>query len=247
MSDEAKEVQPKADGVVAGEVREGAGEGAREGGGAGVREAPSATVGERLLGLIVDVLKLGMVVLAALSGRSCLIDHYVIPSGSMIPTLLEQDRVVVFKAAYGLRVPFTHVELARFEEPGRGDVIVFSSPTDDTTFIKRVVGLPGDIVEVRDGRVYLNGELVRFEEGSVARGEPIEMLEGKAHRVQVEDDGGPDFGPTKVPAESFFMLGDNRGNSQDSRSWGFLPRARVLGHALRIYYRSGTGFVWSPL
>ena len=195
-------------------------------------------------GIIKDIVQISIFVLLALVFRSVLLDHYVIPSGSMIPTLLEGDRVVVSKISYGLRVPFTSWWILRWDAPERGDIIVFSAPTDGSTFIKRVVGLPGDTVAVRNGMVIINGQKMPFSE----TGNGItEDLEGVLHEVRLSGMGGPDFGPEKIPDEYYFMLGDNRGNSQDSRFWGFLDQKLLLGHAARIYYRSNGGFQWQPL
>lgn len=195
-------------------------------------------------GVVKDIIQISIFVLLALVFRSVLLDHYVIPSGSMIPTLLEGDRVIVSKISYGLRVPFSSWWLLRWDAPKRGDVIVFSAPTDGTTFIKRVVGLPGDSVAVRNGMVIINGQKMPFSEANNAI---TEDLEGVLHEVRLSGMGGPDFGPEKIPDEYYFMLGDNRGNSQDSRFWGFLDQKLLLGHAMRIYYRTKGGFEWQPL
>jgi signal peptidase I len=214
--------------------------------------AASDSTASHIRGFINDLTRMAIVVVLALAARSSLLDHYVIPSGSMIPTLMLQDRVVVLKAFYGLRVPFTTVELLRFTEPARGDVMVFSSPTDGTTFIKRVVAVPGDVIAVRSGRLILNGEPVPLAQAPGERW-PLEMLPGKDHQISLEEFGGPDFGPKTVPADSYLMIGDNRGNSQDSRSWGFLSRDRILGKAVRIYYRPESDsfrfdwFRWAPM
>jgi len=221
-------------------------------GATGSTGAAGDSTASHLRGFINDLTRMAIVVVLALAARSSLLDHYVIPSGSMIPTLMLQDRVVVLKAFYGLRVPFTTVELLRFAEPARGDVMVFSSPTDGTTFIKRVVAVPGDVIAVRSGRLILNGEPVPLAQAPGERW-PLEMLPGKDHLISLEEFGGPDFGPRTVPADSYLMIGDNRGNSQDSRSWGFLSRDRILGKAVRIYYRPESDsfrfdwFRWAPM
>lgn len=196
-------------------------------------------------GFVKDIFQIALFVLIALVFRSILLDHYVIPSGSMIPTLMEGDRVVVSKISFGLRAPFTSFWLFRWSSPKRGDIVVFSAPTDGTTFIKRVVGVPGDVVAVRNGTVIINGTRMKINEDG--EGKFVEDLGGVKHRVMLNSMGGPDFGPAEVPDGHYFMLGDNRGNSQDSRFWGFLSEDLLLGYALRIYYRSEEGFSWQPL
>ena len=193
-----------------------------------------------------DYLQLALVVLLAFAVRSTLVDHYVIPSASMVPTLMGGDRVFVFKAAYSLRFPFTHWHIVGWKDPQRGDIIVFASPTDGTTFIKRIVGLPGETVAVKRGRLSIDGREMPLADGDGTE-PPIEDLDGHPHAINLLGHGGPDFGPLQVPEGRYFMVGDNRGNSQDSRVWGFLDRDAIMGKALRIYYSSAEGFRWSPL
>jgi len=190
------------------------------------------------------IVQLAVVVLVALAARSSLADHYVIPSGSMLPTLEIRDRVFVGKSAYGLRIPFTSVVLAGEELPDRGDVAVFRSPTDGSVFIKRVVALPGDTIRVSRGRVYVNGKQTRWEK----EGEhTFEVLADRRYALRLADGGGPDQPTVTVPSDSCFVMGDNRGNSQDSRAWGFLPLKNLRGRAASVYWRSGEGFAWDPL
>ncbi len=190
------------------------------------------------------IVQLAVVVVVALAARSSLADHYVIPSGSMLPTLDIRDRVFVGKAAYGLRVPFTSITLAGAELPERGDVAVFRSPTDGSVFIKRVVAIPGDKIKVVRGRIYINGEPTRWEKKS---GRTHEILDERRYTLRLEDGGGPEQALVTVPDDACFVMGDNRGNSQDSRAWGFLPLENLRGRAIAIYWRSGEGFSWDPL
>ncbi len=190
------------------------------------------------------IVQLAVVVFVALAARSSLADHYVIPSGSMLPTLEIKDRVFVGKATYGLRVPFTSIVVAGGKLPERGDVAVFRSPTDGTVFIKRIVALPGDEIRVHRGRITLNGHPVTWErEGK----RTYEILNGRRYQLRLDDGGGPDQAPITVPEGACFAMGDNRGNSQDSRSWGFLPLKNLRGRAKAIYWHSGEGFAWDPL
>ncbi len=190
------------------------------------------------------IVQLAVVVFVALAARSSLADHYVIPSGSMLPTLEIRDRVFVGKATYGLRVPFTSITLLGEELPERGDVAVFRSPTDGSVFIKRVVALPGDTIRVSRGRIYINGRQSRWEkEGN----QTFEFVDHRKYSLRLADGGGPDQPSVTVPDDACFVMGDNRGNSQDSRAWGFLPLENLRGRAVAVYWRSGDGFAWDPL
>ena len=177
-----------------------------------------------------EYLSFGLTILLLFAARSSLADHYVVPSGSMEPTLLPGDRVIVDKHAYGFRVPFTLLKLSEGEPLARGDVVVFDSPADGTRLIKRLIALPGDLVEVKDGHVMING----------ASHDP-------ATRLNLELGGGPDLAPTRVPGGQVLVLGDARGNSRDSRYFGFVPQSGIYAKAVRVYYRSEAGFVWLPL
>jgi signal peptidase I len=171
--------------------------------------------------------------------RASLADHYVVPSGSMEPTVEVGDRVVVSKAAYGLRLPFSDVWITRWTEPHRGDVVVLESPEGGTILLKRVIGKPGDTVTVRDGAVAING--VKIE----ADGRQ-EDIDGKRHAISLASGGGPDFGPTTLPPGRFLVMGDNRGNSRDGRMFGLVDGVTILGRAEKIYYGAG-GFSWKDL
>lgn len=185
-------------------------------------------------------------------------EPYVIPSGSMIPTLLIHDHILVNKFSYGVHLPFATSWLVRFAPPRRGDVIVFRSVDDSGVFlIKRVIGLPGDEIRISvDGLISINGQPVprrMLSEGEILEylkdrpnGEREEMLERFDFYLEKLDDRehveirsrlspGRAQGPYKVPAGSLFMMGDNRDNSSDSRVWGTLPIDRVLGRASLIW------------
>jgi signal peptidase I len=169
-------------------------------------------------------------VFAMLVARSSFADHYVVPSGSMEQTLFPGDRVVVDKRAYGLRVPFTLLKLTQGEAPARGDVIIFDAPDDGTRLIKRIVAVGGDRLEVRHGHVFVNGRL----------GDQRAALE-------LRQGGGPDVAPVRVPAGQVFAMGDFRGNSRDSRFFGFVREDQIYARAARVYYRAGEGFIWKEL
>ena len=165
-----------------------------------------------------------------LAARSSFADHYVVPSGSMEQTLFPGDRVVVDKHAYGVRVPFTLLKITHGDAPARGDVIVFDAPDDGTRLIKRVVAVGGDLLEVRDGHVFING-----------------LLSDTKATLELRSGGGPDVGPVRVPAGRVFVMGDYRGNSRDSRYFGFVREDEIYARAWRVYYRAGEGLTWKQL
>lgn len=166
----------------------------------------------------------------ALVTRSSLADQYVVPSGSMEPTVAVGDHVLVSKIAYGLRVPGTHQWLAVGSGPERGDVVVLDSPEEPVVLLKRVVAVPGDWVEVRGGVVRIDGQ---------RRDLPLGSLDGRGPLASLDDGPGSDFGPARVPDGQVLVLGDHRGNSRDGRSFGFVPRERVLGRVERVAFRGG--------
>lgn len=176
-------------------------------------------------------------------GRSSFADHYRVPSGSMSPTVEVGDHVIVEKLAYGLRVPLTHDYLVRTGEPHRGDVVVLDSPSDDIVLLKRIVAVPGDRVAVRGGRLFIDENPVPIE----LHGDQWYEREGqRLHPIDLSMGGGPDFGPVTVPADSYLVLGDNRGNSKDGRFFGWVARSRILGRAEGIIWRNG-GPTWRAL
>jgi signal peptidase I len=181
------------------------------------------------------ITELIVIVMVVLLIRVFVAQAYNIPSGSMKPTLLVGDFILVNKLVY------------RFSEPKRGDIVVFKYPIDpNIDFIKRIVALPGEEVEVRNNQVFINGkplpliEVGRGEENGVRKVIYEEVLpEGIKHKVQFYEDfpfSKRDFGPVVVPPNHYFVMGDNRDNSEDSRYWGFLPRENIVGKAFVIYF-----------
>ena len=157
----------------------------------------------------------------ALFIRAFLVQAYTIPSGSMLQTVQIGDFVLVNKFVYGVKIPFTDSYAFRGSDPERGDIIVFKYPQDtNTDYIKRIVGVPGDVLEMRNKKFYRNGELVQEDY----------IQHTRAHTAY------DNFGPIKVPADSYFVMGDNRDNSLDSRDWGFVPRGYIHGKAWRLYW-----------
>ncbi len=193
-----------------------------------------------------------IVLLVALSSfRSAVADWNDVPTGSMKPTILEGDRVFVNKIAYDLKVPFTTWRLAEWDDPHRGDIVVLLSPEDGRRLIKRVIGLPGDLLTLRDNHLFVNGEPAQYEAidpAIAARLRPHqpmrrylawEELGGERHPVMVTPalhSPLEDFGPIAVPKGEYFMMGDNRDESRDSRVIGFVPRELILGQALGVAF-----------
>jgi signal peptidase I len=221
----------------------------------------------------------GPALLIVLTIRSILGEPFTIPSGSMVPTLAIGDYILVSKLSYGLRVPFTNIEILPLDEPTRGDIVVFIHPPSanpdpwcsvkrvphvlsggrlsgpeqpcTTDYIKRIIGLPGDTVEVRHDVVFVNGvEQPRVYRDNETYTDPSRGCGEDSLRAYTENLGGvehtvlqstrfeqvmEDYGPTTVPAGHYFMMGDNRDNSLDSRRWGFVPRDYIKGKAKWVW------------
>jgi signal peptidase I len=174
--------------------------------------------------------------LALFAARSTLADHYYVPTGSMIPSVEIGDRLIVNKLAYSLRVPFSDVVVAKRRGPERGDVVVLRSPENGITLLKRVAAIPGDEVAVIEGRLWINGQPVPIaREGQ----DLIERLGQSAHLVRLTAGGGPPFGPVHLGPDEYLMLGDNRGESHDGRSFGLVEGKAILGKALGVWMRDG--------
>jgi signal peptidase I len=162
------------------------------------------------------VVQVAAIAAVLFTARASLADHYVVPTGSMEPTVHVGDHILVDKVAYGVRVPLSHEWIARFDSPKRGDVVVLSSPEDGKVLLKRVAAVEGEDVAVRDGHVLINGESASEPWASLASG------------------AGPDFGPEIVPPGKVLVLGDNRGNSRDGRDIGWIDTDAVLGRAIAV-------------
>jgi len=160
----------------------------------------------------------------ALFIRTFIIQAFKIPTGSMRMTLIEGDRILVNKLRYGAKVPFSKHRLPGFGEPKPGDVVVFIYPEDKKRdFIKRLIAVGGDIVEIKDGKIYVNGK-------------PIEILPIKNIYYYNRGDFGQTNKAIQVPKDNYFVLGDNSASSKDSRYWGFVPKDFVIGRAELIYW-----------
>lgn len=228
-------------------------------------------LGERLHGIWRDWRGFLLFIAVMLIFRSAIADWNQVPSGSMQPTILIGDRIVVDKLAYDLRIPFTLQRLARWHEPERGDVVTFPSPKNEQLLVKRIVGIPGDVVTLKDNLLTINGEQATYAtlEGEAvppgAIGGPYpfrfltETILGSTRMIMLEPGdlmaGVTSFGPVTVPEGQYLMLGDNRDNSHDSRYIGFVSRDRILGRAETVafsldydnYYRPRSERFFAPL
>jgi signal peptidase I len=212
---------------------------------------------------------LGLALLIVFMIRSSVIEAFKIPSGSMIPTLLVGDHIFVNKFAYGFKIPFSDlvfdqaITLIPRNPPSRGDIIVFKYPKDESYYyIKRVIGVPGDIIEIRNKLLYINNEAVKRDPLSREESQKIlssledirslkpdlelfnEHINGVEHVMMINRNNfaTESFEPITVPPDSLFVMGDNRDSSNDSRYWGFVPYKNVKGKALVIWLSIWLGF-----
>lgn len=180
--------------------------------------------------------------------RSAVADWSDVPTGSMRPTIIEGDRIFVKKLAYDLRVPLTHISLARLADPQRGDIIIFDSAVSELRLVKRVIGVPGDVIEVRRDVVHVNGEPLAYSPvPGDSEPDASRYVQDMRESIRVADAAEADlreytvrlsrggrlstYGPVEVPDDSYFVLGDNRDNSADSRVIGFVPRSEIVGRS----------------
>jgi signal peptidase I len=175
--------------------------------------------------------------------RSALADWSVVPTGSMEPTIQIGDRIMIDKAAYDIRVPLTHVSLIHLADPQRGDIVVLDSHAAKERLVKRVIGIPGDEIALRNNVLYVNGVAANYSPANVlgihedqqdpARYE-VESLGNLQHLVRLslyQPGERRDFGPVTVPAGQYLLMGDNRDRSWDSRYLGFIPRNEIVGRS----------------
>jgi signal peptidase I len=163
----------------------------------------------------------------ALFIRTFVVQAFKIPSGSMKNTLLVGDHLLVNKFLYGTHIPFTNIILMKIRDPKRGDIIVFKYPEDESKdFIKRVIGTPGDVVQEISKKIYINGKPIP---------EPYTIY--RDDQILPKSMGPKDnFGPILVPSHEYFMMGDNRDRSHDSRFWGFVDESKIIGKAMILYW-----------
>jgi signal peptidase I len=192
---------------------------------------------------------LALTILIVTAVRSAVADWNDVPSGSMNPTIVEGDRVFVNKPAYDLKVPFTTWRLAQWSNPQRGDIVVFFSPVDGTRLVKRVIGLPGDRIKLVNERLFINGRAADYEAVPAGVGRDLPPAKhGRRDFAEEKAEGGPrhavtilpqmpaprTFGPVTVPEGEYFMMGDNRDDSYDSRFWGGVKRDLIVGRATLV-------------
>jgi len=192
--------------------------------------------------------------------RGAIADWHPVPTGSMKPTILEGDVVWENKLAYDLQIPFTDISLMRTGEPERGDIVVFTSAEANKRLIKRLMGLPGDTLEVRHNRLFINDEAAEYTNLKDKNLEPIRQIDKEKgvyaleslsdlepHVVQVKP---TEYNPLQnykkitIPADHYFFMGDNRDNSADSRYYGLIPRSEIRGHATSTIMSVMTGQSW---
>lgn len=180
-------------------------------------------------------------IVLALFIRTFVVQAFKIPSGSMKETLKIGDHILVNKFIYGIKVPFTEITFLPFTSPMRGDIVVFKFPEDpDKDFIKRVVGVEGDTIEIRNKHLFVNGAPADYTQAIFT--DPVAIPKG----VQPRDN----FGPIRIPPDSLFVMGDNRDHSYDSRFWGFVDLSAVKGKAFMIYWswdKENFGVRWSRI
>ncbi|RMH17531.1 MAG: signal peptidase I [Acidobacteria bacterium] len=200
------------------------------------------------------------------SFRSAVADWNDVPTGSMKPTILEGDRIFINKIAYDLKFPFTTWRLLDWGDPQWGDIVVLRSPEDGKRLVKRVVGLPGDVIEVRYNRLVVNGtvaEYYRLDPSIVNQIDDrtsyvfrSEVHHGRQHPIMIKLGSPPmPYGPKQVPPDHYFVMGDHRDNSRDSRMFGPVPRKSILGRATAValsgdpdaYYKPRWQRFFSPL
>ena len=191
--------------------------------------------------------------------RSFLFEPFRIPSGSMIPTLLVGDFILVNKFSYGVRLPVIHTKILDTGAPKTGDVAVFRYPKDPKVdYIKRVVGVPGDEITIRGKELIINGEAIQYsanepyvmpgtDDNMIGMSLRSETLGEVVHEILVENTGSNGEQSVVVPEGHYFMLGDNRDKSNDSRFWGFVPEANLVGKAKYVWMHYHKGIIWSRL
>jgi signal peptidase I len=189
-----------------------------------------------------------IMILVMCAVRSAIADWNDVPTGSMKPTIMEGDRVFVNKLAYDLKVPFTTWHVAQWDNPKRGDIVVFYSPADGMRLVKRVVGLPGDRIELANNAVFVNGAAVKYESLAQQTIAELPSTEQPQHQFATEQLAGRPhpvmttpalparrtFGPVIVAKGKYFMMGDNRDNSLDSRFFGGVERREIVGRASAV-------------
>jgi signal peptidase I len=216
---------------------------------------PSSSAKQYFLGIYREYRSTALFLFLFFCIRSSFADWSPVPTGSMIPTILEGDVITINKAAYDIRVPFTHISLLKTNEPVRGDIVVFDSKVSDKRLVKRLIGLPGDIIAMKNNQLIINGKPVQYE---IIDDDLVEHLDKKSHKIYLLENADPtyqSFAEVKVPEGYYLMLGDSRDNSVDSRFIGFVPRKELVGRAggvaisfdMNNFYIPRKNRLWSDL
>lgn len=170
--------------------------------------------------------------------RSAIADWNEVPTGSMKPTIIEGDRIFVNKMAYDIRVPFSHISLAKISDPARGDIIIFDSKIFNKRLVKRVIGVPGDVVKMRKNALIINGKRIRYKEvaNTLSTVDKLEEILGIEYFIRINKNGSQlsSFREVEIPANFYLVLGDNRDNSADSRVIGLIPRQEIVGRSRSV-------------
>ena len=191
-----------------------------------------------------------IIVIVVTSFRSAIAEMTKVDTGSMKPTIVEGDRFFVNKLAYDLKIPYTTLHITEWSPPQRGDIVIFNSPIENKRLVKRVIGIPGDSIEMHNNQLIINGEKVTYEpvdhirdslqllNKDFAQYGVIENLRGKRHPVQFIPRPGAitSFSLKSIPDGKYFMMGDNRNNSLDSRVFEFVDRNQIIGKATSVFY-----------
>ena len=176
--------------------------------------------------------------------RSAVADWSDVPTGSMKPTIVEGDRIFINKMAYDIRLPFTHVSLIKLAEPQTNDIIIFDSVVSDKRSVKRVIGVPGDKVAMKDNKLLINGLAISYQQTSTEKPHSnnhyvnTESINGQSHNIRTNNINSSlaNFNEVTVPEGQFLVLGDNRDNSADSRVIGFVPRNEIVGRSSNVVF-----------
>ena len=176
--------------------------------------------------------------------RSAIADWNDVPSGSMRPTIIEGDRIVINKLAYDLHIPFTQISVVQFGDPAPGDIIIFESKAAGKRLVKRVIGVPGDVVELSHNQLTINKQQLHYERLAMYSDYTLlnETLANSPHLIRTTTDKGANnammanMPAVKVPPQHYLVLGDNRDNSADSRVIGFVPRDEIIGRSKTVAF-----------
>lgn len=193
-----------------------------------------------------DIFQMVLICVGVFAFKSVFIANYTVPTGSMIPNILIDDKLIANKMAYNFRIPFTNVSLFEIDKPNRGEVVIFDDPKElSRTLVKRLIGLPGDKIRVKDGVIEVNGELYQTSVGSEEEfqkilwkgGEYQEITPHGTYTIRRSPHIPENYWRTwVVPEGHYFFMGDNRDNSYDSRAWGFVPFHLITGRVWMVYF-----------